>query len=64
MDYRDIRRAALEQGWRVEERKAADIWFSPDGATIVTWHRTPSDVRALRNFLARMRHGGLRWPAT
>ena len=25
----------------------------------VTWHDTPSDVRALRNFLALMKRGGL-----
>lgn len=29
---------------------------------LVTWHNTPSDVRAVRNFLAQMKRSGLIWP--
>ena len=63
MDFRDIRRAALAQGWRVEQTKKGEMFFSPDGRTIVVWHATPSDRRAVRNFLARMRSGGLEYPS-
>lgn len=63
MDYQEIAKAARDQGWRVDAKKKGDMWYSPDGRTKVMWHRTPSDKkRALRNFLARMRGGGLRWP--
>lgn len=62
MKYRDIARAARKQGWREQPVKKGSNWLSPDGKTIVNWHGTPSDVRAVRNFLARMKRGGLRWP--
>jgi hypothetical protein len=62
MNYRDIAGAAREQGWRIDSLKNGDMWYSPDGRTKVLWHRTPSDHRAEKNFLARMRQGGLRWP--
>ena len=38
------------------------MFYSPDGRTIVLWHATPSDRRAVRNFLSRMRAGGLEYP--
>ncbi len=62
MDYAEIRRAAIEQGWRVGRVRNGENFYSPDGKTIVNWHATPSDVRAIRNFLARTRRGGLEWP--
>lgn len=64
MTYRDIAKAARAQGWIVERRRDANAWYSPDGVTIVVWHRTPSDPRALRNFLSLMRRGGLRYPSS
>jgi hypothetical protein len=38
------------------------MFYSPDGVTTALWHRTPSDHRALDNFLSRLHKGGFRWP--
>lgn len=63
MDYRDIERAAREQGWAVKPIKKGVQFIPPDPQRpIVTWHGTPSDVRAVRNFLAQMKRSGLIWP--
>jgi hypothetical protein len=63
MDYREIAKAARKQGWREDARQGKTVWFSPDGKTTVTWHHTVSDhYRAVKNFLSRMRQGGLQWP--
>ncbi len=61
-DYRHVRRAALRQGWRVEPRKMGEMFKSPDGVTQVMWHRTPSDVHAIRRFVDELRRGGFEWP--
>ncbi len=47
-----------EQGWRVEETTAGYMAFSPDGVTKVLFHKTPSDHRAMRNTISRLRKGG------
>ena len=62
-EAQELVREAERQGWRVEDR--GDSWFckSPDMTTMVTVHKTPSDVRAWKNSIARMRRGGLIWPA-
>lgn len=62
MNYRDIAKAAKKQGWRVEPTRSGEMWFSPNGVDKVTWHKTPSDARAVRNFLAEMKRGGLIYP--
>ncbi len=62
MDFRKIRKAALEQGWHVERTKAGEMFKSPDGVHMATWHYTPSDQRAVKNFLAKLRKGGFLWP--
>lgn len=63
MDFRKIRKAALEQGWRVKQTKSGETFYPPDPRDEpVTWHFTPSDQRAVRNFLARLKKGGLIWP--
>lgn len=63
LDFRDIRAAALAQGWRVQETKKGLQFIPPDPRRqIVQWHGTPSDVRAIRNFLARLRAQGLEYP--
>lgn len=59
-DYRRLRKALEEQGWRVEDRGQRWLVYSPDGVTVVTIHRTPSDHRAWRNMLSRLRRGGFR----
>ncbi len=63
MDFKDIKKAARDQGWRVESTKKG-LQFIPPYPTrqIVQWHMTPSDVRAVRNFLAKMKQAGLIWP--
>lgn len=62
-DVRDIIREAWSQGWRVEE--TADGWmFYPADKTKrpISWHKTPSDQRAYRNFKSLMRQAGFKWP--
>ncbi len=63
MDYREIEEAAKEQGWRTEQKKKGLMFFPPDRMKqAVMWHGTPSDQRALKNFLAEMKRSGLIWP--
>ena len=63
MDYQEIERAAREQGSRMEPKKKGVMFFPPDRSMgAVMWHETPSDRRALANFLAQMRSSGLIWP--
>jgi len=63
MDFDDIARAAREQGWTTKDVKKGVQFIPPDPKrAIVTWHNTPSDVRAVRNFLAQMKRNGLTWP--
>jgi hypothetical protein len=61
-DYREVRRAALRQGWTIERRKNGEMFKSPDGITTAMWHRTPSDVNAIRRFVDDLRRGGFKWP--
>ncbi len=64
MDAENIIKAAREQGWRIEEVKKGRMCYPPDRTqTPVLWHNTPSDVRAVRNFLAMMKRRGLRYPS-
>ncbi len=64
LDFRDIKREAFGQGWRIEETKKGLRFVPPDPAQeAVQWHGTPSDQRAIRNFLALMRRSGFQWPA-
>ncbi len=63
MDMREIKREALLQGWRIEETKKGLRFVPPDPTKeAVQWHGTPSDVRAIKNFLALMRRSGFQWP--
>lgn len=61
---KDVVRAAREQGWRVEERgDAGTVFYSPDKQhPPIRWAATPSDFRAPRNNLARLRRAGFIWP--
>jgi len=40
-DYREVRRAALRQGWTVERRKNGEMFKFPDGSFQWMWHMTP-----------------------
>lgn len=55
---RELIEKVERQGWRVEDRGSAWLCFSPDGQTIVTVHKTPSDHRAYQNTISRLRRGG------
>jgi hypothetical protein len=58
-DVAELVRRAVRQGWRVEERGSGRILlFSPDGATIVTLHGTPSDVNWRHAAVRQLRRGG------
>jgi hypothetical protein len=58
-DIRDLVKRAVAQGWRVDERRGGSILlFSPDGETIVTLHRTPSDVNWHHRAIRKLREGG------
>lgn len=60
-DVKDLIKALREQGWRVEETGRHPVAYAPDGVTIVTLSSTPSDHRAFRNMVARLRRAGFEW---
>ena len=57
-DIRKLVKAAERHGWRVVDRGQRWLCYSPDGETIVTVHKTPSDRRAILNARAELRKGG------
>jgi len=61
---RDVRELAADlesQGWRIEQGKSGKLLCkSPDGATIVVLHGTPSDHRWKQNAISQLRRGGYR----
>jgi hypothetical protein len=64
VNLRDLEKAAKQQGWPVD--RTADghpRFWPPDGVTApAIFSGTPSDWRAIRNFLADLRRKGFRWP--
>lgn len=59
-DLRKLIRQAEKEGWRVETRKNKVMFFPADkSAEVITVHLTPSDWRAMRNFVALLRRAGL-----
>jgi len=61
MARKDIKRLVeklKEQNWRVDDRGEQIVAFSPDGRTIVTFHKSESDHRAMKNTISRLRKGG------
>lgn len=64
VDLRDLEKAANDQGWRVTRTKSGHVQFwPPDGVTPPeVFSGTPSDWRAIRNFLAALKRKGFRWP--
>jgi hypothetical protein len=64
MDLRDIEKAAKEQGFKVGRTKKGHPVFTPPDPTkgVIYGSGTPSDVRSIRNLLAKLRQAGLVWP--
>lgn len=64
-DYRKVRNAAMEQGWRVASTKHGETFLAPDGRMKVMVHRlhASSDPRALDHIVRRLKRAGFRWPA-
>jgi hypothetical protein len=64
MDLRDIARAAQEQGWEIGVTKKGHLRYVPPDREqpIVIGSGTPSDKRALKNFVAQLRRSGFVWP--
>jgi predicted RNA binding protein YcfA (HicA-like mRNA interferase family) len=62
MDMHTIERIARRQGWRIERRRRSShvTYYPPDpGRPPVVCAGTPSDWRAWRNNLCRLRKSGL-----
>lgn len=59
-EYKNIRKAALAQGWTTRETKKGELFFSSDGRSMATWHRAhaSSDPNALESFVKKLEKGG------
>jgi len=60
--YPKVRKAAERKGWIVRPTKKGEMFYAPDGVTMVLWHHTPSGHRALDNHVTRLRRAGFVWP--
>lgn len=61
-DIDRIRKALIAQGWRLDDSGKHTKAYAPDGQTLVTMPKTPSDPRAIKNLIAQLRKGGFIWP--
>ncbi len=63
-DFKSIRKAAKEQGWKEDvTAKGHPRFFPPDNTKpAVVTAGTPSDQRSIDNFLSAMKRSGLIWP--
>jgi hypothetical protein len=59
-EARAIVRKAETQGFTVKEKKNGWMLLTPNGQGAVMIHKTPSDHRALKNELARLRRYGFK----
>lgn len=59
-EARALVRQAEEQGFTVKEKKKGWLLLTPNGQGSVMIHKTPSDHRALKNELARLRRYGFK----
>ena len=59
-EARAIVREAEAQGFTVKEKKNGWMLLTPNGQGAVMIHKTPSDHRALKNELARLRRYGFK----
>ncbi len=55
-DFKKPVKELIGQGWKAVSKKNGIMLFSPDGKDCLMVHRTPSDIRALRNFKAMAQH--------
>lgn len=64
LDLKDIRKELKRQGWREEQRSSGHWMFWPPDVTKagVPYSGTPSEVRSIRNLVARLRRSGFEWP--
>jgi hypothetical protein len=64
VDLRDLEKAARQQGWRVDRTtKGHPRFWPPDRSKpAIVFSGTPSDWRAIRNFISRLRSNGFIWP--
>lgn len=58
-DWRKIKKSAESQGWSVVQTSKHIKWTSPGGEVVISGS-TPSDPRAGKNFLSRLRQRGLK----
>jgi hypothetical protein len=57
-DFQKAYDAARKQNWRIEYSGKHIKWMPPLGSIVFT-AKTPSDVRAIRNEIARLKRSGL-----
>jgi len=64
MDLRDVNRAAEEQGFGVERTSKGHWKYTPPDKRFRAefFSGTPSDQRAIKNLVAKLRRAGLIWP--
>lgn len=64
MDVRKIVKAAKSQGWHEDRTTRGHVRLTPaDKAKEPSiFSGTPSDVKAIRNFLSHLRRNGFIWP--
>jgi hypothetical protein len=64
MDLRDLVKAAKRQRWRIDTTTSGHVRFTPPDPTkkACVFPGTPSDQRAIRNFLSQLRRQGFVWP--
>jgi hypothetical protein len=59
-EQRKLAKRAAAQGWKIKHTRGDHVvWVAPNGKKLYS-AATPSDVRALKNHLARMRKAGFR----
>lgn len=56
---RELLRHAEKQGWTTVDTGRALRLQAPDGIGQVTFHKTESDHRAMKNTIARLRRAGM-----
>jgi hypothetical protein len=64
VDLRDLEKAAKKQGWAVDRTTKGHVRFTPKDPTVspAIFSGTPSDWRAIHNFLADLKRKGFKWP--
>lgn len=59
-EVRPIAKRAKRQGWRIFGTKNGhNMWVSPEGRKVYT-SATPSDSRAIKNFLSQLKKAGFK----